>query len=124
MCPIFSIIQLMTGNIKPHYFVSCSLDVVIVGDDDGLDARAQALPSPGDVGHIQCLSRSHDACLEQLRARMEDDLDSSCRTLHSLLSSGLRLGERGDCISFRRPAELIAWMVVALWADALSCKKP
>ena len=54
----------MTGNIKPHYFASRSFDVVIVGDDDGLDARAKALQSPDDVGHIQCLvynTRSHDA---------------------------------------------------------------
>ena len=51
----------MTGNIKPRYFASRSLDVAIVDDDDGLDARAQALPSPDDVCHIQCLSRRHDA---------------------------------------------------------------
>ena len=65
----------MIGNIKPHYFASRSLDVVIVGDDDGLDARAKALQSPDDVGHIQCLSRSHDACLEHLQTRMGDGLD-------------------------------------------------
>ena len=65
----------MIGNIKPRYFASHSLDVAIVGDDDGLDARAQARPSPDDVGHIQCLSRRHDACLEQLQARMGDGRD-------------------------------------------------
>ena len=67
-------IQLMTEIIKPRYFASRSLDVAIVGDDGGLDARAQARPSP-DVGHIQCLSRRHDACLEQLQARMGDGRD-------------------------------------------------
>ena len=65
----------MTGNIKPRYFASRSLDVVTVGDDDGLDARAKALHSPDGVGHIQCLSRSHDACLEHLQTRMGDGLD-------------------------------------------------
>ena len=64
----------MTGNIKPRYFPSRSLDVAIVGDDDGLDARAQARPNPDDVGHIQCLSRRHD----------EMAGISSCKTLHSL----------------------------------------
>ena len=68
-------IQLMTGNIKPRYLASRSLDVDIVGDDDGLDGRAQARPSPDDVGHIQCLSCRHDACLEQLQARMGDGRD-------------------------------------------------
>ena len=65
----------MTGNIKPRYFASRSLDVAIVGDDDGLDERAQARPSPDDAGHIQCLSCRHDACLEQLQARMGDGRD-------------------------------------------------
>ena len=33
----------MTENMKPHSFASLSLDMGIVGDDDGLDAREQAL---------------------------------------------------------------------------------
>ena len=65
----------MTRNIKPRYFASRSLDVAIVGDDDGIDARAQALPSPDDVGHIQCTVRRHDACLKQFQTWMGDGRD-------------------------------------------------
>ena len=98
----------MTGNIKQHYFASRSFDVVIVGDDDGLDARAKAPQSPDDVGHIQCLSRSHDACLEHLQTRMGDDLDFLLQNAPLALVERLGLGERDDHISFRRPAELVA----------------
>ena len=87
----------MTGNIKPRYFASRSLDVAIVGDDDGLDARAQARPSPDDVGHVQCLSRRHDACLEQLQARMGDGRD------FLLQNAPLALVERVEVRRAKRP---------------------
>ena len=88
----------MTGNIKPRYFASRSLDVASVGDDDGLDARAQARPSPDGVGHIQCLPRRHDAWLgigiglsigfgiglSSSRIGWEMARISFCKTLHSL----------------------------------------
>ena len=85
----------MTGNIKPHYFASRSLDVVIVGDDDGLDAKAKALQSPDDVGHIQCLSRSHDACLEHLQTRMGDDLDFLLQNAPLALVERIGIGRAG-----------------------------
>ena len=108
----------MTGNIKPHYFASRSLDVVIVGDDDGLNARAKALQSPDDVGHIQCLSPSHDACLEHLQTRMGDDLDFLLQNAPLALVERIGIGRAGRPISFRRPAELVAWSAVALWAGS------
>ena len=114
----------MTGNIKPRYFASRSFDVAIVGDDDGLDARAQARPSPDDVGHIQCLSRRHDACLEQLQARMGDGRDFLLQNAPLALVERVEVSERSDHNSFCRPAELVAWMAVALWEGAPSCKKP
>ena len=94
--PDDSYIQLMTGNIKPRYFASRSLDVAIVGDD-GLDARAQARPSPDDVGHIQCLSCRHDACLGQLQARMGDGRD------FFLQNAPLALVERVEVRRAKRP---------------------
>ena len=111
----------MTGNIKPRYFASRSLDVAIVGDDDGLDARAQARPSPDDVGHIQCLSRRHDACLEQLQARMGDGRD------FLLQNAPLALVERVEVRRAKRPQITIVSAVplaVALWEGAPSCEKP
>ena len=90
----------MTGNIKPHSFACLLHDVAIVGDFDGLDARAQALQSPDDVGHIQCLSRRHDACLEQLQARMRDDRD------FLLQNAPLALVERVEVWRARRPHQL------------------
>ena len=69
----------------------------VVDDDDGLDARAQARPSPDDVGHIQCLSRRHDACLEQLQARMGDGRD------FLLQNAPLALVERVEVRRAKRP---------------------
>ena len=87
----------MTGNIKPRYIVSRSLDVAIAGDDDGLDARSQVLSSPDDVGHIQCFSRRHDACLEQLQARIGDGMD------FLLQNAPIALVERVEVRRARRP---------------------
>ena len=77
----------MTGNIKPRYFASRSLDVAIVGDDDGLDARAQARPSSDDVGHILCFLAFLAATMRALsssRLGLEMAGISSSKTLHSL----------------------------------------
>ena len=99
ICPKYSIIHSI--NDRPHSFSSRSLDVAIVGDDDGLNARARALQSPDDVhddvGHIQCISRSHDACLEQLQARMGDGMD------FLLQNSPLPLVKRVEVGRARRP---------------------
>ena len=87
----------MTGNVKPRYVASRSLDVAIVGDADGLDARAQALPIPDDVGHIHCLLRRHDACLEQFQTRMGDGRD------FLLQNAPLVLVERVEVRRAKRP---------------------
>ena len=68
---IQQLVKTVTGNNKPHPFPNRSLDVAALGDDDGLDARVEAL-TDADVRHLQ---RRYNSSLERLQAGMRSGLD-------------------------------------------------
>ena len=101
----------MTGNNNPHPFTNRSLDTAL-GGDDGLDARAEALAGSDDVAR---LARPHDASLERLLVGIRVAWTSFCRTPHSALSCGLRLGDwmaRSPAASIDLSADLLCQLGV------------
>ena len=65
----------MAGDNKPHPSANCSLDAATVGDDDGLDAGAEAFEGIDGARHFQRLPHCHDTSLRRLQVKVRSSQD-------------------------------------------------
>ena len=106
-------IKTMTGDNKPHPAADCSLDVKSLGDDDGIDAEAEALVVLDDVGGLKRQPRCHDTTLWGLNVEVRGILDIILQDVpHAvieLVEVGLLRSPPTSCASLTGPT-------VMLWA--------